>query len=89
VRVVGSPSRCVQRIADEQGIDSSAAEQVQHRTDDDRSAFIRTLYGRDISDPLGYDLVLNSDRLALEALAELVDLALRRLREQVLQSRGQ
>lgn len=81
VRVVGSPERCARRLATEHGIDAVAAERQRQQTDEDRSKFIRTLYGRDIGDPLGYDLLLNSDRLALEALAELALLALKRLRE--------
>lgn len=87
VRVVGSPDLCLQRIADEQGIDPVAAERVRRQTDDDRRAFIRTLYGHEISDPLGYDLVLNSDRLALEALTEMAVLALKRLHDKALESR--
>jgi cytidylate kinase len=84
VRIVGSPSFCVRRIVEEQGIDPSAAKLVQRRTDEDRRAFVHTLYGRDIGDPLGYDLVLNSDRLALEVPAEIAALALQRLRANVL-----
>lgn len=85
VRVVGFPSLCAERIAEQQGIDAVAAETLRRQTDDDRKAFIRTLYGRDIADPLGYDLVLNSDHLALDALADVAILALQRLRENVLE----
>jgi cytidylate kinase len=85
VRVIGSPSRCVQRIVREQQIEASAAEVVRRQTDDERREFIRSLYGREIDDPLGYDLVMNSDRLALEALAEVAALAVQSLRQKALE----
>jgi cytidylate kinase len=85
VRVVGSSSLCARRIAQQQGIDPSAAELVRRQTDDDRRQFIRILYGNDISDPLGYDLVLNSDHFRWEALTEIAVLALQRRREHALE----
>lgn len=85
VRVVGSPSLCARRIAKQQGIDASAAERLRRQTDRDRRQFIRTLYGKEISDPLGYDLMLNSDHLRLEALTEIAAVALQRRRENALE----
>lgn len=89
VRIVGSPSRCARRIAERRGVELSAAELARQRTDLERKEFIRQFYGRDIDDPLGYDLVLNSDRLAPEAVTEIAFLALRRLRKKVLEPTGQ
>lgn len=80
IRVVGSAERCAQRIAKEQGITLSAAHKIVQDTDRDRAEFIRTFYRRQIDDPLGYDLVVNSDRLADEGIADIALLALERIR---------
>lgn len=84
MRVIGSPSSCAKRIAERQGIDLTAAELMRRQTDQERSNFIRTLYGHDIGDPLHYDLVLNSDRLPLEALTDVAMVGLGRLHESAL-----
>lgn len=69
-RIVGTPDACAERLADEEGIDVEAARRKVTETDKERSEFIRTLYDRDINDPTAYDLVINSDRIALEKIAE-------------------
>lgn len=89
VRIIGSPSLCATRIAKRQGIAPAAAELERRQTDHDRREFIRTLFRHDIADPLGYDLVLNSDRLALKALTEIAVLALARLREKSLEGKAE
>ena len=55
--------------------DEAAAE--ARSRDEKRAALLDALAGRDIADPTGYDLVLNSARLGLEACAELIAQAVR------------
>lgn len=38
-----------------------------HRVDHDRAEFTRTLFERDIDDPAGYDLIVQTDNLGLDA----------------------
>ena len=49
-----------------------AAERKVDRIDKERSEFIRTLYGQNIDDPTAYDMVINSDRIELERIAEYI-----------------
>ena len=76
LRIVGTRERCVSRYANEEGVQQRATESLIAQTDEGRREFIRKLYQREIDDPLGYDLVLNSDRLTLARIAEIAELAL-------------
>ena len=79
LRVIGSKECCVARYVDQEGVPQRAAEALVAETDEGRRDFIRKLYQRDIDDPLGYDLILNSDRLALVRIAEIAQVALQDL----------
>jgi cytidylate kinase len=77
VRIVGTKEPCVARVATEEDIDPNTAERRVEETDKERRKFIRKFYERKINDPTGYDVVLNSDRLELTRIADLVLLALK------------
>lgn len=62
VRIVGTPQKCAERVAERENISMEEALQQVHDVDQERAEYIRKLYDTDIDDPLAYDLVLNSDR---------------------------
>lgn len=48
------------------------SERRVRQNDEKRRAFIRQVFGKDIDDPFGYDLVLNSGALELPVAAEMI-----------------
>ncbi len=72
VRVVGSLSGCAARVAEREGLGMEAARQRVTRFDGDRSRYIRRLYGADVDDSRRYDLVMNSDRLAVPGMVDTI-----------------
>jgi cytidylate kinase len=47
------------------------------KTDGEREEFIRAAFGRDVTDPTAYDLLVNTGRLSLEQAAETIVAAYR------------
>jgi cytidylate kinase len=72
LRIVAPVELRVQRIAEREKIDLRAARAKVLRLDADRNAFVRKHFDRDLGDPNNYDLVLNTERLDVEACADLV-----------------
>jgi cytidylate kinase len=88
VRLVAPKEIRVRRMADHYGIDRAVAHERIERQDEDRKEFIREYFHRDISDPLLYDAVFNTDRVSLEIAArQVIGLAEERFRE-VMTRRG-
>jgi cytidylate kinase len=82
IRVLGSPRVCVERVSSARGVALETAETLVSDTDRSRLEFIRTMYHRDINDPLAYDLMMNSDRLESDAIVELALSALKRIKQE-------
>jgi hypothetical protein len=78
VRAVAPFEIRARRVAEREKIGIREAERKVREADASRAAFIRQVYHRDIDDPLGYDLVLNTEHLTIEAAAETVHGTLRR-----------
>ena len=76
VRIVGSPLKCAERVAEREHIGLEEAMQKAHDVDQERAEYIRKLYKTSIDDPLAYDLVLNSDRYDKIQLVELILVAM-------------
>jgi hypothetical protein len=76
VRIVGSPLKCAERVAERENISLEEAMKKAQDVDQERSEYIRKLYDTDIDDPLAYDLVLNSDRYNKVQLVELILIAM-------------
>jgi hypothetical protein len=72
LRVVAPIDVRVQRVAEREKLDLREARAKVLRLDADRNAFVRKHFDRDLTDPLNYDLVLNTDRLDVEACADLI-----------------
>jgi cytidylate kinase len=78
VRAVAPIELRAERIAVRDGIDPDAARDKAITRDAQQADFIRQGYGQDISDPLGYDLILNLTHMDQETAVELTLAALRR-----------
>jgi cytidylate kinase len=76
VRAVAPFEIRARRIAAREGIALKDAERKVRAADASRAAFIRKVYHRDIDDPLGYDLMVNTEALGAEHAAEAVHAAL-------------
>jgi CMP/dCMP kinase len=68
----------VERIAERLGISLQKASEVVQECDDDRRAYTLSVAHCDGSDPLLYDLVINTDQLSVDAAADLILTAGRR-----------
>ena len=74
-RVTAPEARRAQRVAQAQGLDSTAALERVRQSDRERGSRVRFLYHVDLDDPLLYDLVINTDRVDVEEGARLVQQA--------------
>jgi cytidylate kinase len=72
VRVVGSLERCAQRAAQQEGLDVDSARRRVRDVNGERSRYLRRLYAADIHDSKTYDLVVNSDRLPVEGMVDVI-----------------
>jgi hypothetical protein len=77
VRTIAPLEVRVARVAAEQGWDPEKAKDFLRRIDTERSTFIRQHFGREVSDPGHYDLVLNTGSFSEETCADLVVQAFR------------
>ncbi len=72
VKLDGSVERRVARAAELAGIDTERAARRQINEDEDRAAMALRLYNWDPRDDGYYDVILNTDRLSLEAAAQTI-----------------
>ncbi|NJD67296.1 MAG: hypothetical protein C3F12_10255 [Candidatus Methylomirabilota bacterium] len=72
VRVVAAAKERARRLMDERGIDERSAMRLIEESDETRRRFIRHYYGEDIDAAVHYDLVINTDRLSVEAAMRLI-----------------
>lgn len=61
-----------ERVVQQQGLTDEAAADLVRRTDRERASRVRFLYDVDLDDPLLYDLVLNTERLGVDAGARIL-----------------
>jgi cytidylate kinase len=76
VRLVAGPHVRADRLAAKFGLDPIEARARRDETDARRDEFVRSLFGADPGDATAYDLVLNTDRLTADCVAENTLLAL-------------
>ena len=76
VRVTASETTRVNTIARKYRITTNEAFEVLNIADRKHKKFVRTLYGKDITSPEQFDLILNTDRLSVdECVDSIVELA--------------
>jgi hypothetical protein len=81
LRVIGPLKQRIGRMAEQRGVSTSEAEEIVLRVDHERREFVSHHFHKDVNDPHGFDLVLNSDRYTPAELAEMAWVAVR-LRQQ-------
>lgn len=72
VRLVAARAFRARVTAERLGLDIKEAERVMQQTDAQRERYHREHYGRDWSDPVGYHLVLNTERLGFDGATAVV-----------------
>ncbi|MBW2607702.1 MAG: cytidylate kinase-like family protein [Deltaproteobacteria bacterium] len=76
VRVVAPLDVRVENVSSNFGVSAEDAKRHIIRTESERRAFIRKYFNADITDPINYDLVLNTGTLSIEAAANAIKNAL-------------
>ena len=77
VRITAPERLRAERVEDELGLVADMAIQLVRQNDRERASRVKFLYHVDWDDPLLYDLVLNTDRLAVTEAARLIQEVLR------------
>jgi cytidylate kinase len=78
VRLIAPVEARVRRLAEKAQLSLAAARVEIERIDYERLKSIKSHFGRNVADPLGYDLTINTGALNAEAAAEVVITALQR-----------
>ena len=72
VKLVASRPFRIRVAATRLGLDLKDAERVMQQTDAQRERYHREHYGRDWSDPVGYHMVLNTERLGYDGTVAII-----------------
>ena len=75
VRIVAPLDVRVENVSRNFGVSAEAAKLRIIRTESERRAFIRKYFNADITDPINYDLVLNTGTLSIAAAADAIKTA--------------
>jgi cytidylate kinase len=78
VRVVAPQEMRIQNVARDFGVAFDEAKRRVLRTESDRRAFVRKYFHEDITDPVNYDLVLNTGSLSVGAAVKSIKSAIGR-----------
>ena len=77
VRIVCPLEKRIERAAAHLDLTRDEARKHVKQDDTARAAFVRSHFNEDLADPLAYDLILNTDRMSVEAAAHILLQALR------------
>jgi cytidylate kinase len=72
VRIIAPFEERVERWAEREWIDPDLARTLVRKSDQQRAGFIKYYFDRDWSDPLGYDLIINTLRLSEDTAVKLI-----------------
>jgi len=72
VRIVAPLDVRVENVSSNFGVSAEEAKRHIIRTESERRAFIRKYFNADITDPINYDIVLNTGILSIEAAADAI-----------------
>ncbi len=72
VRIIAPLDLRVENVSSNFGVSAEEAKRRIIRTESERRAFIRKYFNADITDPINYDLVLNTGTLSIEAAANVI-----------------
>jgi len=77
LRIVAPFEFRLRRFLEQQGGDEKQAARILRRTDRDSAGFLRSFFDVDWDDPALYDLVINSQKVSVEAAVQIIVEALR------------
>jgi cytidylate kinase len=69
VRIVAILEDRIERICEREEIDRQSARRLIEKTDRERAGYLLSVYGRDGSDPVDYDLVFDSSGMPIDRIA--------------------
>ncbi|HKK01431.1 MAG TPA: cytidylate kinase family protein [Desulfuromonadales bacterium] len=72
VRIIAPFEDRVERWAEREWLDPDIARVLVRKSDQQRAGFIKYYFNRDWQDPLGYDLIINTQRLSEEMAVKLI-----------------
>jgi cytidylate kinase len=72
VLIIGSMGKRVQTLMEEKHVTKEVAERMIHRSDQDKRGFMRFAFNEDWLNPNLYDLIINTDKLSVDAATELI-----------------
>ena len=72
VRVVCPLGERIRGYASRRGLDERHARREVERKDQERRSFVRQYFSRDVADPSGYDVIVNTGTLALERARDVI-----------------
>jgi cytidylate kinase len=75
VLVTASPETRAKRLGESESLDESASAKAVKDSDAARRDYLKRFYGVGDESPTHYDLVLNTDKLAVDQAAELISVA--------------
>jgi len=84
VKVIGSEEMRTRRLMQRMGVDEKEALRQIHQSDRERARYLKHFHGLNWQDPCLYDLVLNTDRLAVDVAVHLVIEATQRAAQPIL-----
>jgi cytidylate kinase len=72
IRIVAPQDERIERVSMRDSIDRDTARRLTEKTDKERRGFVHALYGKDASDPQGYDAVFDSGLQTLDEIITVV-----------------
>ncbi len=72
VRIISPLSERVERLAADSKMSIAQAKRIVAKEDNKRALFIRKNFGRDINDPLAYDLVINAGEFDVPQITKII-----------------
>jgi cytidylate kinase len=72
VRLIAPMKSRIGKVMADRGVSRQEAEKYVIRTDSDRTAFIRKYFHTNISDPVHYDLIIDTSRVGIEGTVETI-----------------
>ena len=75
VRIIAPIELRIKYFMNDRGYTKAEAEQYILKRDNNRKAFVRKYYNADIDDPKHYDMIVNTEKISLEAATEAIIVA--------------
>ena len=89
VRLIAPKEHRISNLMRNRKLSRNKAEEYLIKTESDRNAFIRKYFYADISDPVHYDIVMNTSRLNIEGSVETIRHAYNSWRDSILRKHKQ